>query len=89
MDYGRLVTSEYRAAVTTAAEVLGTGVQRMRAARELLAEESLPDELAAALVAAHDQLDSALRRLQAALGAPAGPRGGLGSGTGRRDARTR
>jgi len=89
VDYGRLVTSEYRAAVTTAAEVLGTGVQRMRAAQELLAEESLPDELAAALVAAHDQLDSALRRLQAALGAPVAPRGGPDTGAGRRDARSR
>jgi hypothetical protein len=95
--YGRMVNSDYRAAVTTAAEVLGNGVQLRRAARALLAEESLPVELAAALVAAHDQLDAALGRLRATLGDAAfctqrGPQRGLdGSDTGvdRCDARTR
>ncbi|GIE99419.1 hypothetical protein Ari01nite_68840 [Paractinoplanes rishiriensis] len=75
MVYGRLVTSEYRAAVITAVEVLGTGVRRLEAARAMLAGQGtrcMPVELSAALVAAHDQLEAALRQLWMTLAIEAG-----------------
>lgn len=68
--YGDVVSSDYQSAVETAAEVLEAGALRLRAALSLLsgpAAHDLPIELAAALVATSDQLDSALTRLRDTL----------------------